>query len=92
MKGRKSKRLEKFLECYEKYNSQISSSIFFVMAVTGAFIGALIGYGVSCQGEFGIIILATIIGMWVGSIIGAVVSIVCLILLESKFRKNDEDN
>ena len=92
MKGRKSKRLEKFLECYEKYNSQISSSIFFVMAVTGAFIGALIGYGVSRQGEFGIIILAIIIGMWVGSIIGAAVSIFCLILLESKFRNKDEDN
>ena len=89
MKGRKRKRLEKFLECY---NSQISSSIFFVMAVTGAFIGALIGYGVSRQGEFGIIILATIIGMWVGSIIGAAVSIFCLILLESKFRNKDEDN
>lgn len=89
MKGRKRKRLEKFLECYE---NQISSSIFFVMAVTGAFIGALIGYGVSRQGEFGIIILAIIIGMWVGSIIGAAVSIVCLILLESKFRNKDEDN
>ena len=90
MKERRRKRVEKILECYEKYNNQISSSIFFIMAVTGGLIGAVVGYNISSQQQIVVIILAILIGLWVGSIIGTVLSIVCLILLEARLRNKDE--
>ena len=84
------KKLEKMLDCYEKYSSQISSSIFFTMAITGALVGAFIGHGISSQQHAVVIILAILVGVWVGSIIGTFASIAFLIFLETRIRKKNE--